>query len=162
MFKKLSMILMICSSSMALAEIRPFLDGELGYVDTDFDSSPYVSGGGGIQFNDHVEFELGFNNYGEVGPFKLGVTSISYHLNIGAPISENARLFAIVGAERLDVDDNAAVGPFSIKVNESGTEALFGVGVGFNQDDQTEIRATLVSHDSSDLLTVGVGVAIYF
>lgn len=162
MLKKLLFILSIFISPIVSAEIRPYMKADVGYADTDFDSGIYFDIGGGVQFNDNIEFELSYNDYNDIGPYGIEITSISYGLNFGGKVSENTRLFAIFGAERLDADDKVRVGAFEIEVDKSSTEAFFGVGAAFQQGDNFDLRTKLVSHDSGDLITINVGFALYF
>lgn len=163
MFKKLNTLLIpLVFASFAQAEVRPFINADLGIADTDYDNGGFYDVGAGLQFNDNVEFEISYNDYGDIGPFGIEITSIAYGLNLGGKVSENTRIFAILGAERLEADDTANFGSFSVKVDESSTEAFFGVGAAFSSNEHLAIRTKLVSHDSADIITFSVGMAIYF
>lgn len=164
MFKILMAGLLLIGSALASAEVRPYLNVDVGIGDTDFENDSLIRYGGGIQFNEHVELEINQNDYGDVGPFGLEVTSLSYGLNLGGPISERARMFAIVGSERLEVDDTATVGGgmFSITVDESSSEAFFGLGLAAMPTDSLNLRFRVVGHDSGDLVTFSFGLGLYF
>ncbi|TQV82640.1 porin family protein [Exilibacterium tricleocarpae] len=155
-------ISLLLTSAFVSAEIRPFINGGIGFGDTDFDNGLYFNVGGGVQFNEHIEIEVGYNDYGGIGPFEIDIDSLSYGVNLGGNLSENVRLFAVLGAERLEADDTVSLGSFTIDIDESSTEAFFGIGVAFMQGENFDIRTKLVSHDSGDLITVNVGIAIYF
>ncbi|MFL0798635.1 MAG: outer membrane beta-barrel protein [Cellvibrionaceae bacterium] len=149
-------------SCFASAEGKPFLNLEAGIADTDYDNGFIIAAGLGYQFNDNFEFEVNYNNFGDVGPFGLEITSFSYALNIGGQISEKTRLFGILGSERLEADDSVSIGPYTIDVNESSTEAFFGLGTAYENKDNVEVRTKLISHDSGEILTFSVGVAVGF
>ncbi|MBB6523444.1 outer membrane beta-barrel protein [Pseudoteredinibacter isoporae] len=163
MFKRL--VLLVASSvfcSVVSADVRPFFNADIGYADTDFDNGIYFDVGGGVQFNDHIEMEVGYNHYGDVGPYGIDVTSFSYGLNLGGKISENTRLFAVLGAERLELDDTVTVGTVRVNVDDSSTEAFYGIGAAFAKGENTDIRLKLLSHSSGDLITFSAGFAYYF
>jgi hypothetical protein len=161
--KYIPIVVALAFSSFSNAELRPYINADFGFANTDFDSGAYYGIGGGLQFNENIEIEVAYNNYGDSGPFGLEVSSISYGVNLGGRVSDSMRLFAILGSETLEVDGTASVGPFRIDVDESGTEPFFGVGASFRQETENfELRTKLVSHDSADILTFNLGVVIYF
>ncbi len=163
MFKKIAATLpLLALSSLASAELRPYINADIGYADTDYDSGVYFDFGGGIQFNDNIEFEIAYNDYGDIAPFGIEVTSLSYGINLGGYVSDTTRVFAILGAERLEIDDTASLGPFRVEIDESSTEAFFGIGAAFKQSDNVDVRTKLISHDSGDIITVNLGIAFYF
>ena len=155
-------ISLLLASTVAVAEVRPFINADVGYADTDYYNGAYYDIGAGVQFNEYIEFEVDYNNYGDVGPYEIEITSFSYGLNLGANVSENTRLFVVVGAERLEADETVSLGMFSVSVDESSTEAFFGIGAAFKQNENVEIRTKLISHDSGDLVTLNIGAAFYF
>lgn len=146
----------------AFADPRGFINFDLGFGDSDFDTDIVLDIGGGIQFNDHVELEIAYNRYGDIGPFDIGITSFSYGLNLGGKISENTRLYGIIGAERLDADDTVDFGFFSVDVDVSSTEAYFGIGASFAQSENVDLRTRLIAHDSTDFWTLTGGIVVYF
>jgi hypothetical protein len=163
MIKKCALLLPILfATPLAMAEINPYINADIGYADTDFDNGFYFDVGGGIKFNDNIEFEVAYNDYGEIGPYGVEITSYSYGINLGGKVSDSTRLFAILGAERLEADDSVRFGPININVDESSTEAYFGIGAAFSQSENVDIRTKLISHDSADLITLSVGFALYF
>jgi len=162
-FKKSLLSAVILSTcSVSFAETRGFMSFDLGFGDSDFDNDIVFDIGGGIQFNEHVEFELAYNRYGDIAPFGISVTSISYGLNLGGKVSENTRLYGIIGAERLEADDTVDLGIFSISVDESSTEAYFGVGANFTQSENVDLRTRFISHDSGEFWSLTGGFVIYF
>lgn len=155
-------IAVLAASTGSLAETRGFINFDLGFGNSDAGTDIVLDLGGGIQFNDHVELELAYNRYGDIGPFDIGITSFSYGLNLGGKISENTRLYGIIGAERLDADDTVDFGFFSFDVDVSSTEAYFGIGASFAQSKNVDLRTRLIAHDSTDFWTLTGGVVIYF
>lgn len=149
-------------SFTAIAEINGFVSPAIGLADTDWGTDAYLSISGGVRFNEHVELEIGYNNYGDSGPFEVEITSFSYGLNIGGPVSDTVHLFVTAGAERLEADDSASFSFGTVDVDEESTEAYFGVGASFQQSENVAIRTKLVSHDSGDLRTFNVGAVFTF
>lgn len=163
MFKKIILSSsLLLASSLATAEIQPFINADVGYGDTDFETEVYFALGGGIKFNDNVELEVGYNDYGEVGPLGIDVTSYAVGLNLGGRVGEKVRFFATLGGERLEAEDTVSNGIFSFEVDESSTEAFFGVGMIVEASENVVVRTKLVNHDSGDLMTFGVGLGVYF
>ena len=149
-------------SFSAIAEVKGFFSPAIGFADTDWESDVYISITGGIRFTEHIELEVGYNNYGDSGPFEIEVTSLSYGLNLGGPVSETVNLFVTAGAERLKADDSVSFGFGTVEIDEESTEAYFGVGASFQQSENVAIRTKLVSHDSGDLTTLNVGFVFFF
>ncbi len=149
-------------STSSFAEVKPYFNVDLGLTDTDYDNGMYFEFGGGVQFNQNAELELSYNNFGDVGPFDTKVTSTAFNLNLGGPLSDTTRVYAILGSERLKADGNVSFGTFSVDIDASSTEGFYGIGVAVEQKENVSIRTKLVNHDSGDILTLSVGLAVYF
>jgi len=162
-FKKSLLSAVILSAcNVSFADTRGFMSLDLGTANSDFDNDIVFDIGGGIQFNEHVEFELAYNRYGDIAPFGISITSISYGLNLGGKVSENTRLYGIIGAEKLKANDSVDYGFFTVSVDESATEAYFGVGANFTQSENVDLRTRFISHDSGEFWSLTGGFVIYF
>lgn len=162
-YKNLLAVTLVLGSSFAAAEVRPYLNVDLGFADSDYGSSLSYDAGAGIQFNEHIEFEVAYNNYGSVAPYDLDATSTSFGLNIGGKVSEKTRVYAIVGSEKLEVDGRVrSYYGYSFQVNESSDETYYGIGTAFEQAENIAVRTKLVSHSSGDIISLNVGIAFYF
>ncbi len=163
MFKKsllVSSLLLV--SDLSQADVRPYGNVDLGMVDTDADNSLYFDLGAGVQLNKNIEVEIAYNDFGDGGLNGVDFSSYSLGVNLGGYISEKNRLYVILGAERLEADGRFSAGPYSISFDESSTEGYFGIGAAFEQTDNFDIRTKLVSHDSTDIISVSVGLSFYF
>lgn len=151
-------LVFICSS--AAADSGVYLLGDIGGAKNDDDNGFTFSVGGGYQFNEHVELEAAYNDYGERGV--IDVTSFSAALNLGAPISETTRIYGVLGAERLEADGSFDTGFGSVSFDDSSTEFMYGIGATFQVDENLAVRMRLVGHDSSDIITATIGLGYYF
>ncbi|WP_317933520.1 outer membrane beta-barrel protein [Halioxenophilus sp. WMMB6] len=153
----LALLLLVCLPITASAEVKPYLLGEIGIADTDYDTDYFFDLGGGVQLGSFVDLEVAYNRFGDVGPFGTGVSSFSYGANIGSRASEDARFFFVVGGEQLKVDGSARVNGFQFKINETSTELYGGIGFSFNYGAGLHFRTRILVHDSADLLTFSAG-----
>jgi len=150
--------------STASAELRPYVNGDIGYADNDFDSGVSFTVGGGLQFKEHIEIELAYNDYGEDGV--TDVTAYSAGINLGGKVSDTLRLYGILGAERLEVEGGFSVstsfGSQRISFDDSSTEGFYGAGAAFELEENLAIRFRVLSHNSGDIVTANIGLAYYF
>lgn len=117
---------------------------------------------GGIRVNRYLGFEVGYNTYKDLLPFNIDVTSLSGHFDFGLPVSQNGRVFSVVGYERLSAKDTFQIDGIRVEIDETGSEPFFGLGYGHMIDKSAEIRLKVVSRDSNDLVTLSFGVAGVF
>ena len=160
--KFLASLTLLTVTTMSSAEVSPFVHMDFGFADTEYETDLYIGLGGGVQFNDFIELEAAYNNYGNVAPFDINVESYSVGLNIGGYVSNTVRLFGIIGSERLKVDETVRIGSVKIRVKESRTEAFYGVGVAIKLSENVHFRTKLIGHDSADLTTFSTGFAYLF
>lgn len=162
--KSLATLSLMCACTAVSADITPYLNGDIGYADTDFDSGFTFTVGGGLQFNEHFEIELAYNDYGESGV--VDITSYSGGINLGGHVTDTMRLYGILGVERLEADGSFSVssgfGNQSISFDDSSTEAYYGVGAAFEVNENLAFRMRVLGHDSADLITATIGLAYYF
>lgn len=162
-FKSLLIAFSISSLSLAAAaNPRGFFVYDMGRADSDFGSAFALDIGGGVQFNEHIGFEVAYNRYGDIGPLEIEIDSYSYGLNLGGNVSDNVNLYAIVGSEKLSADETISIGSLSIRIDESSNEAFYGIGANFAQDDQVNFRVRYISHDSNEFWTLTGGILVYF
>ena len=153
----------LLTASNAFAEPKFYILGDLGFADADDgDTSTYFDIGGGVKFNNNVELELAYNDFGDLGLDGIDFTSYSLGLNLGGKVSESVRLFAILGVEDLEADGTFNSNFGDISISESSTEAFIGIGAAFDVAKDVAIRPRIISHDSGDLLTFSIGIAKYF
>ncbi|CAN0492691.1 unnamed protein product, partial [Discosporangium mesarthrocarpum] len=65
--KTLTALTLTCACTAATAELRPYANGDFGYSDADSQTSVTYTLGAGLQANDHVEFEVAYNDFGDTG-----------------------------------------------------------------------------------------------
>lgn len=162
MLVRITLAVLLFSNISAFAEVRPYVNANIGIADSDVDNSVHLEIGGGVQFSHIVEFEVAYNDYGDVGPFKIAVESLSYGLNLGGSVSENVRLYGIIGAENIRAEDTVDFDFIQIDIDESGTEGYVGIGLAFSKDEYVDIRTKLTSHDGGDIVSLSIGISAYF
>ncbi|MEL7022224.1 MAG: outer membrane beta-barrel protein [Pseudomonadota bacterium] len=160
--KKILLCLLLTVGAVSADDTGFYLYGDIGIADTDFATGPMVGLGGGFQITEFVGVELGYNNFGETGPFDIDISSVSFAATFGTTLSNGTFIHGIVGFEELEADGRVNVGFGSINIDGSSNEPLFGIGARFGGDGSTSFRTRLISHDSGDLLTLTAGVEYRF
>lgn len=152
-----TIMVLLCSAAHA-QESGAYLFGDLGYTDTSFTSGVSYDAGAGFGFTDNFAVEVAYNDYGDVGPFDIGISSVSFAGIWGGQLSNGAFLYGIFGVDNLDADDSVSLGFGTVSVDESSTEPMFGIGTNFQLNEKARFRIRLVGHDSGDILTLTGGV----
>lgn len=149
-----------CFTAVASADPRFYAHGDVNYNDLELGNTAGFTVGGGLELTSNFDIEVGYNDMGSVddnsGAFKQSydVTSTYISANIGGHITEDIKLFGILGHERFDIDDR--FGNF----NES--DEFFGVGASYSFSKNFAVRIRYVSHVSGDINSANAGVAYYF
>ncbi|MEL7312359.1 MAG: outer membrane beta-barrel protein, partial [Pseudomonadota bacterium] len=72
--KKVLLCLLLTIGAASADDTGFYLYGDIGIADTDFSSGPAFGLGGGFQITEYVGVELGYNNFGETGPFDIDIS----------------------------------------------------------------------------------------
>lgn len=150
------------TGGLAHAELRTYGTGTIGIADNNSSSEFQFNLAGGVHVNDFVEVEIGYSDFGEAGNTNIDITSYGIGLNVGNRLNNNIRAYGIIGMERLEADGNFAVSDFSIDVSNSTTKPYIGIGAAYEYSPDIDFRTNLISHDSADVISIGVGMSIYF
>jgi len=100
---------------------------------------------GGFQFNKHLGAEIGYVDGGKatfggsipslgIGPFTgdLSVTAITFAAVGTLPLNESFALFGKIGLASWDAEASVSFAGAAGSVDDSGTDAFFGVGARYN------------------------------
>lgn len=149
-----------CFTATASADPRFYAHGDVSYNDLELENTAGFTAGGGLELTENFEIEVGYSEMGSVddnsGPIKesYDITSAYISANVGGHITEDIKLFGILGHERFDIDDR--FGNF----NES--DEFIGAGVSYSFNKNLSLRVRYISHASGDIKSVNAGVAYYF
>lgn len=160
MLKKCLSVLLCVSAPIVSADVKPYVVGDLGFADTPQDSSFVLNLGTGIHFNDYVDLEIAYNDYG--GGDDVSYSSYSLGMNVGGPVSDSARMFLTFGAERLKTDGTFRFRGFSSDFESTSTEGFVGLGAAFEMTESSEIRTRIISRGRGDLRTLTFGFVKFF
>lgn len=145
-------------SAFASAELRPYVHAGVGASHSKINTDVHYDVGLGLAFNENIELEAAYNDFGDVASFRGEITSYSVGLNIGGPIAENLRVFGVLGAEKLEAKGRR----YGYVIDASDEKAFFGLGAAYQNHENFEFRTKLIGHDGTDLITFDVGVVFYF
>ncbi len=152
----------LLTGGLAHAELRTYGTGTIGIADNNSATEFQFNLAGGVHLNDLVEMEIGYSNFGETDRTNIDISSYGIGLNIGNRISDNIRAYGIIGMERLEADGDFTVSDFAIDVGQSTTKPYIGVGAAYEYSPDIDFRTNLISHDSADVISIGIGMSIYF
>lgn len=138
-----------------------FIVGDVGYVDFRVGSDTTFAFGLGYQFNDIVELEGGYRDFGSVSYFDGDVSYDSkfVNVNIGGMLTDSVKLYGILGYERVESDVNSSIlGNNTL----SSSSAFLGLGLDYELTEGLSTRLRIIAHDGSDVKTATVGLKYRF
>ncbi|MCV6613537.1 MAG: porin family protein, partial [Cellvibrionaceae bacterium] len=146
MKKQLGLSLLLASiSSASMADSGAFLSADVGAADLDGNATEFTYAiGGGYQFNDYFEVELGYRDFGTDDDGR----SFFGNLNIGAPIAQNSRVFLIVGYQQFRFDETSFIDGSTY--SETHNTHLIGLGFAHKFNDQLSLRLKAQAHGDSN------------
>lgn len=121
---------------------------ESGYDDEDTAFSVF----GGYQVNRYFGVEAGYTDFGTLEPRGLGAdieADSAYLTAVGSlPITERFSAYAKAGVQRWNVD--ASIPGLTGRVDDSGTDPTYGVGVQYRLTDAVALRGEVSRFELDD------------
>lgn len=153
-------------SAVAQENAGVFVSGNAGRSEYDigngFGKKNKVVGGVGVgyAFNQNIAVELGFNDYGKVNFGGVDGRARATHasLLLSAPIANEFSIYGRLGASSTD----RKVAGFSVSDTDRKTEALYGIGTGYNFAKNVQGTVEFQQLQDSDVRAIAAGVKFRF
>lgn len=153
-------------SATAQENAGVFVSGNVGRSEYDigngFGKKDKVVGGVGVgyAFNQNVAVELGFNDYGKVNVGGVDARARATHasLLLSAPIANEFSIYGRLGASSTD----RKVAGFGASDSDRKTEAIYGIGTGYNFAKNVQGTLEFQQLQDSDVRAIAAGVKFRF
>lgn len=139
-----------------------FVAGDFGYADYPSDDAVTFAFTAGYQFNDMVEVEAGYRDFGNAkeGSATLDSSSKFINVNLGAMVSDDLKLYAILGYERIDSDVSFSGSSYEFDIDDS--KGFIGAGMDYEVTPAVDFRLRVTSHYENDIKVVSGGIKYRF
>jgi hypothetical protein len=171
MFKQAMLAISLTLISVASsAEFSPFVSANVGIAANDDNTDVAYDAGIGLEISKYVQLEARYRAFGNLGLLDEDLDSASAGVNLLWPMTPSIRVFATVGYETFDSDEDDAVREFleeqgqedvEFSIEERDDSAYLGLGVLLNGPDKWDVRVQVLSHDGNEVSSASVGFNYY-